>query len=376
MSPRRVLLVMGTRPEAIKLAPVLRALRARPADFLPIVCSTGQHREMLDQVFELFGITPDVDLRVMTHNQGLAGLTAQVLTGIDGVLEREKPDLVLVQGDTTSTFVGALAAFYRRIPVGHVEAGLRTWDRFAPFPEEINRTLAGHVADIHFAPTDRARQNLLREGLPESAIHVTGNTGIDAFLDVAGRPEPAGGYPWSKHAGPLVAITAHRRESFGEGFVRICAALRLLAQSRPDTLFVYPVHRNPNVKGPVEKELSDIPNLMLIEPMPYLPFCHLLKRSTIILTDSGGIQEEAPSLEKPVLVLRETTERPEAVDAGTAILVGTDVGKILTQASRLLDCPEERAKMTQGKNPFGDGKASERIAELLAGFRPHRQDPR
>ncbi len=366
MSARRVLLVLGTRPEAIKLAPVLSALRGRPTDFLPIVCSTGQHREMLDQVFELFGITPDVDLRVMTHNQGLAGLTAQVLTGIDGVLEREKPDLVLVQGDTTSTFVGALAAFYRRIPVGHVEAGLRTWDRFAPFPEEINRTLAGHLADIHFAPTERARQNLLREGLPADAIHITGNTGIDAFLDVAGRPEPGGGYPWSAHAGPLVAITAHRRESFGDGFVRICAALRRLAEARPDTLFVYPVHRNPNVKGPVERDLSGLPNLLLVEPLPYLPFCHLLKRSTIILTDSGGIQEEAPSLQKPVLVLRATTERPEAVEAGTAILVGTDVDAILSHATRLLDSADARAAMTRGGNPFGDGHASERIADLLA----------
>ena len=366
MSPRRVLLVMGTRPEAIKLAPVLRALRARPADFVPVVCSTGQHREMLDQVFELFGITPDVDLRVMTHNQGLAGLSAQVLTGIDAVLESEKPDLVLVQGDTTSTFVGALAAFYRRIQVGHVEAGLRTWDRFAPFPEEINRTLAGHVADIHFAPTESARQNLLREGLPEKAIHVTGNTGIDAFLDVAGRPEPAGGYPWSAHDGPLVAITAHRRESFGEGFVRICAALRLLAEARPDTLFVYPVHRNPNVKGPVERALGGLPNLLLIEPLPYGPFCHLLKRSTLILTDSGGIQEEAPSLQKPVLVLRDTTERMEAVEAGTAILVGTDVERITAHAVRLLDSSEARDAMTRGGNPFGDGHAADRIADLLA----------
>ncbi len=374
MSPRRVLLVMGTRPEAIKLAPVLGALRARPADFHPIVCSTGQHREMLDQVFELFDITPDIDLRVMTHNQGLAGLTGQVLTGIDGVLERERPDLVLVQGDTTSTFVGALAAFYRRIPVGHVEAGLRTGNRFAPFPEEINRTLAGHVADIHFAPTERARQNLLREGIAADSIHVTGNTGIDAFLDVASRPEPSGGYAWSSHAGPLVAITAHRRESFGDGFARICAALRRLTEARRETLFVYPVHRNPNVKGPVERELSDIPNMMLVEPMPYLPFCHLLKRATIILTDSGGIQEEAPSLQKPVLVLRDTTERPEAVEAGTAILAGTDVEKIVSHATRLLGSELDRAAMVGRGNPFGDGHAADRIADLLARIQTRRLD--
>lgn len=365
MSARRVLLVMGTRPEAIKLAPVLKELRARPADFHPIVCSTGQHREMLDQVFELFGIVPDVDLRVMTHNQGLADLTAHALTGLDGVLVREKPDVVLVQGDTTSTFCGALAAFYRHIPVGHVEAGLRTWNRRAPFPEEINRTLTGHVADIHFAPTERARQNLLREGIPGNAIHVTGNTGIDALLDVASRPEPPNGYPWSSHTGPIVAITAHRRESFGDGFARICSALRRLAETRRETLFVYPVHRNPNVRNTVERELCNIQNILLIEPMPYLPFCHLLKRSTIVLTDSGGIQEEAPSLGKPILVLRDTTERPEAVEAGTALLVGTDVERIVRCATRLLDSSEERATMTRAGNPFGDGHASARIADLL-----------
>lgn len=366
MKTRRVLLVIGTRPEAIKLAPVLRALKMRPTEFTPIICSTGQHREMLDPVFELFGIVPDVDLRVMTHNQDLAGLTAQVLAGIDGVLARERPDIVLVQGDTTSVFVGALAAFYRHIPVGHVEAGLRTWNRRAPFPEEVNRTLVGHLADIHFAPTERARQNLLREGIRPETIHVTGNTGIDALLDVASRPEAPGGYPWSAHTGPLVTITAHRRESFGDGFSRICQALLRLAQARRNTLFVYPVHRNPNVKGPVERELAGVPNLMLIEPMPYLPFCHLLKRSTLILTDSGGIQEEAPSLGKPVLVLRDTTERPEAVEAGTALLVGTDVERIVSQTTRLLDSPEERERMTGVANPFGDGRASIRIADLLA----------
>lgn len=372
MSARRVLLVMGTRPEAIKLAPVLHALAARPADFEPIVCSTGQHREMLDQAFDLFGIRPNVDLRVMTHNQGLAGLTAEVLRGLDGVIARTRPAVVLVQGDTTSTFVGALAAFYHRVPVGHVEAGLRTGNRAAPFPEETNRTLAGHLADIHFAPTSRARDNLLREGIRAETIHVTGNTGIDAFLEIAARPEPPGGFPWSAHAGPVVAITAHRRESFGDGFLRICESLRRIAAAHPDTLLVYPVHRNPNVKDVVHEKLEGVPNLLLVEPMPYLPFCHLLKRATIILTDSGGIQEEAPSLQKPVLVLRETTERPEAVEAGTAVLVGTDVEKTVSLAARLLASPEERARMMRGGNPFGDGKASERIAEVLASGFSHR----
>lgn len=349
------------------MAPVVRELERR-AGVESLVCVSAQHRQMLDQVLDLFGIEPDFDLNVMRENQSLAEVTAHVLTGLDRVLVQLQPDWVLTQGDTTTAMVATLAGFYRGINVGHVEAGLRTWDKRHPFPEEINRKIADAVCDLHFAPTETARQNLLREGVDDSSISVTGNTVIDALLDVAGRP-----YEWT--AGPLrsvprdrriILVTAHRRESFGAPFRRICEALAEIA-SRGDVQIVYPVHLNPNVKGIVHEALSRVDNVMLMEPLDYLPLVHLMKEAYLVLTDSGGLQEEAPGLGKPVLVMRETTERPEGVSAGTVKLVGTDRQRIVCEVATLLDHPGAYERMAHAVNPYGDGKASTRIVDRLLG---------
>jgi UDP-N-acetylglucosamine 2-epimerase (non-hydrolysing) len=366
---RTVLSIVGTRPEAIKMAPVIQELEKYPEWFCSVVCSTGQHREMLDQVLGLFQITPDIDLNLMQHNQGLAQLTARLFSALDPVLEEVRPDVVLAEGDTTTVLVASLVSFYRGITVGHVEAGLRTGDKRRPFPEEINRRLADAVADLFFAPTQRARQALLREGCSDRDIYVTGNTVIDALLDVATHD-----YDWS--SGPLaeicperriVLITAHRRESFGEQFRQLCLAIRDLAEEyAPEGMqFVYPVHLNPNVRQPVGDILSQVSNVHLIEPLDYLALVQLMKRSTLILTDSGGIQEEAPSLGVPVLVMRDTTERPEGIDAGVVRLVGTQREYILREARRLLSDATAHAAMATRANPYGDGQAARRIVAAL-----------
>lgn len=366
---RTILSVIGTRPEAIKMAPVIQELQRWPDDFSSVVCSTGQHREMLDQALHLFDITPDYDLDVMTSNQALAQLTARLFVALDDALERVRPTCVLAEGDTTTAMVASIVSFYRGIPFGHVEAGLRTGDKRRPFPEEINRRLADVVTDLAFAPTERARQALLHEGFRQEDIFVTGNTVIDALLDIAGRP-----YDWS--AGPLAAlpeagrfvlITAHRRESFGEAFRQMCLAIRDLADRfAPQGLhFVYPAHLNPNVRQPVGEILGAARNVTLLEPLDYVSLTQLMKRSALILTDSGGIQEEAPSLGTPTLVLRETTERPEGIEAGVARLVGTSRERIVAEASRLLADPAEHARMAVRANPYGDGRAAARIVAIL-----------
>lgn len=363
--PVRTLFVFGTRPEAIKLAPVILHMQSRPEQFQVQVAVTAQHREMLDQVLAAFRITPDFDLNIMAPGQTLASSASRILAALAPVYEQAKPDIVLVQGDTTTTLYGAIGAFYARIPVGHIEAGLRTGDMQQPFPEEMNRVLTTRLASIHFAPTESAKQNLLAEGIAERSIHVTGNSGIDAVLNIAARLNsgelPAGNWPAAKH---LIVVTAHRRESFGGGFENICRALRLIA-ARPDVQIVYPVHRNPNVQDPVQRHLDGIPNIHLIDPLDYVPFVDLMCRATILLTDSGGIQEEGPSLGKPVLVMREKTERPEAVEAGTVRLVGTDEKRIVDTVAELLDNKDRREAMSRIHNPYGDGQASRRIAEAL-----------
>jgi UDP-N-acetylglucosamine 2-epimerase (non-hydrolysing) len=371
----KVLAVFGTRPEAIKMAPVVNALRGRPRRFSCEVCVTAQHREMLDPVLELFGIAPRYDLNLMRPGQRLHDLTAAVLRELPAVLERERPGLVLVHGDTTTTLAAALAAYYARIPVGHVEAGLRTGDKFAPFPEEVNRKVAGAIADIHFAPTATARENLLREGVAAGAIEVTGNTVIDALLSVAERLRADRSledgvrerFSFLDAAKKLVLVTGHRRENFGDGFERICAALAEIAEARPSVEILYPVHLNPNVQGPVRRILGPgrRANVHLIEPVEYLPFVYLMNRCHIVITDSGGIQEEAPTFGKPVLVMRDATERPEAVAAGTVRLVGTDRARIVAEATKLLDDPGSYAAMSTARNPYGDGNAARRIADFL-----------
>ncbi|MBK7497428.1 MAG: UDP-N-acetylglucosamine 2-epimerase (non-hydrolyzing) [Candidatus Omnitrophica bacterium] len=365
----RVLSVFGTRPEAIKMAPVVRTLRTT-SGIESRVCVTAQHREMLDQVLEAFEITPDYDLDLMRSGQGLFDLTARVLTGMDPVLSDVQPDLVLVHGDTTTTFAVSLAAFYQRIAVGHVEAGLRTRNKYAPFPEEMNRQLTSRLTDLHFAPTPASRANLLMDAIPPEQVFVVGNTAIDALLWMKAKLDhvPSILSPWLPdldESTRLVLITAHRRESFGEGFEAICLALKDLAGKFRDTRFVYPVHLNPNVQDPVRYHLSEIPNISLIEPLPYAPFVALMQRATIILTDSGGVQEEAPSLGKPVLVLREITERPEAVSAGTVLLVGPDRQRIVAEASILLEDSRAYSKMSRTLNPYGDGLAAERIVDVI-----------
>jgi UDP-N-acetylglucosamine 2-epimerase (non-hydrolysing) len=366
----RILSVFGTRPEAIKMAPVVRAL-AVANDFDSRVCVTAQHREMLDQVLELFAIVPDYDLNLMRPRQGLEDITAGVLGALSPVLDEFQPQLVLVHGDTGTTLAASLAAYYKKIPVGHVEAGLRTGNIWSPWPEEVNRKVAGAIATLHFAPTQQSRRNLLAEAVPDANIEVTGNTVIDALLDVVAmlgadksRTAQFAAQFGLNPAKRLILVTGHRRESFGDGFLRICRALATLA-ARNDVEIVYPVHLNPNVKGPVEEHLSGLANVHLIAPQDYLPFVYLMSRADIILTDSGGVQEEAPSLGKPVLVMRETTERPEAVDAGTVKLVGTDSDLIIAQVNRLLDDRAAYDAMSFAHNPYGDGKAVDRILSRI-----------
>ena len=363
----RVLSIFGTRPEAVKMAPVIRRLASEPR-VESVVCVTAQHREMLDQVLDLFSIRPDFDLDLMRPDQPLADLTAALFTGLDPVLHQVRPDWVLIQGDTTSAMAASLLAYYHRARVGHVEAGLRTGDKWQPFPEEINRRVAGTIADLHFAPTDWARQNLLHEGVPPERVIVTGNPVIDALRDVAARPYdvnrgPLAAIPWERR---VILVTAHRRENFGRPLENIFTALRTLAETYPkDIHLVYPVHLNPNVRGPAHRLLGNLPNVSLIEPLDYLPMVHLMKRAYLVVTDSGGLQEEAPALGTPVLVLREVTERPEAIEAGTARLVGTDPARILSETRRLLDDPAARQAMAHAANPYGDGHAAERIVEAL-----------
>jgi len=393
----KVLTIFGTRPEAIKLAPVIRELRRESAQsgVRPLVCVTAQHRQMLDQVLRLFQIEPDYDLNIMQDDQSLSYVTARALTEVERVIQKERPDWVLVQGDTTTTMAASLAAYYQRVKVAHVEAGLRTGDKHRPYPEEMNRVIADHLADLHFAPTERARQNLLREGIPEERILVTGNTVIDALYWVTemspdaetvellrrlGLPEemtadsrrPTAGSGWdggrrSAVGGRVILVTAYRRENFGAPLENICLALRDIAARYDGRVhIVYPVHLNPNVWEPVHRLLGDMPNITLTPPLDYLPLVHLMKRSYLVLTDSGGIQEEAPSLGVPVLVLREVTERPEAVEAGTVRVVGTDRERIVAETARLLEDAEEYDRMRQVVNPYGDGRAAERIAGALS----------
>ncbi|MBI4903218.1 MAG: UDP-N-acetylglucosamine 2-epimerase (non-hydrolyzing) [Acidobacteria bacterium] len=369
MPPCKVLFIFGTRPEAIKLCPTILHLRRFPSEFAVRVCVTAQHRSLLDQVLQVFAITPDHDLDVMLPGQTLFQSTSRILSALEPVLRHEQPDMVLVQGDTTTTFCGALAAFYQRAAVGHVEAGLRTGDMFQPFPEEMNRVLTTRLTSLHFAPTEMSAANLRKEGIPDEQIVVTGNTGIDALLYIKSRLENgrivAPPLPYLPDPSrKMILVTGHRRESFGDGFLRICQSLQRLA-ARPDVEVVYPVHPNPNVQDPVNQLLAGLPNVHLIAPQEYVPFVDLMRRSHLILTDSGGVQEEAPSLGKPVLVMREKTERPEAVHAGTTRLVGTDPQRIIAEAELLLDDAAEYDRRSHMHNPYGDGRASERIAAAI-----------
>ncbi len=370
----RVLSIFGTRPEAVKMAPVIKALESTPG-IESRVCVTAQHREMLDQVLGLFAIQPNIDLNLMRPNQALPELTADILTHLDPVLAAEKPDWVLVQGDTTTVMATALLCYYHRIRIGHVEAGLRTDDKWQPFPEEINRRVASVLADLHFAPTEHSRQNLLREGVPERSIVVTGNPVIDALREIAARPAPPEAQELLDRLGicqggkELVLVTAHRRENFGQPFENICQALRSLAEAYPQRLqLVYPVHLNPNIQEPAYRLLASTPNITLLKPLDYLPLVHLMKHATLVLTDSGGIQEEATSLGKPTLVLRNVTERPEGVEAGVLKLVGTDPQLILSEACRLLEDPAAYQAMANARNPFGDGHAAGRIVQAILNY--------
>lgn len=381
---KKIMLVFGTRPEAIKMAPLVKKLQAEKDSFETIVCVTGQHREMLDQVLEIFEITPDYDLNIMRKGQDLYDVTSRVLTGMRDVLTEAKPDIVLVHGDTTTSTAAALAAFYQQIPVGHVEAGLRTHNIYSPWPEEMNRQLTGRIATYHFSPTQLSRKNLLQENVGEEKIHVTGNTVIDALYWVIDKMHKnaalrekteqqvaEAGYDVKRLSTNrrLVLITGHRRENFGDGFINICTAIRDLAQRYPDVDFVYPMHLNPNVRKPIHEvfgeDLGGRENLFFIEPLEYLSFVCLMKYADIVLTDSGGIQEEAPGLGKPVLVMRDTTERPEALDAGTVRLVGTDYQKIVSEVSLLLNDKDTYDAMSHAVNPYGDGHACERISAIL-----------
>lgn len=376
---KKIMLVFGTRPEAIKMAPLIKELQKYPDQFQTIVCVTGQHREMLDQVLHIFDIHPDYDLNIMKQGQDLYDVTARVLTGMREVLQDARPDLVLVHGDTT-TSTAALAAFYQQIPVGHIEAGLRTHNIYSPWPEEMNRQITGRIATWHFSPTSLSKKNLLSEGIEENRIIVTGNTVIDALYHVVSQIKnkddlrqqltnelERAGYKITRLSEQsnrkLVLITGHRRENFGEGFIAMCKAIKTLALKYPETDFVYPMHLNPNVRKPIQEVFGDthLPNMFFIEPLEYLPFVYLMELSTIVLTDSGGIQEEAPGLGKPVLVMRDTTERPEALDAGTVKLVGTDFTRILEETSRLLESQVYYDQMSKAVNPYGDGLACQRI---------------
>ena len=378
------MLVFGTRPEAIKMAPLVKEFQKHPDDFETIVCVTGQHREMLDQVLHIFDIKPDYDLNIMKQGQDLYDVTARVLTGMRDIFKVCRPDVVLVHGDTTTSTAAALAAFYQQIPVGHIEAGLRTHNIYSPWPEEMNRQITGRIATYDFAPTPLSRENLLKENVHDSQITVTGNTVIDALywvvdkiksdkaLDRSLENELAkAGYDVTRLSGgkKLVLITGHRRENFGDGFINMCTAIKDLTNRYPDVDFVYPMHLNPNVRKPIHEvfgeNLTGLSNMFFIEPLEYLSFVYLMEKSTIVLTDSGGIQEEAPGLGKPVLVMRDTTERPEALDAGTVKLVGTNYDKIVNEVSVLLDNPAAYEKMSKAVNPYGDGKACGRIVERL-----------
>jgi UDP-N-acetylglucosamine 2-epimerase (non-hydrolysing) len=370
----KLLVVFGTRPEAIKMAPIIKELEKN--EFLkPIICVTAQHREMLDQVLDLFGIKPDYDLNLMTDNQTLADLTSKIISKITEIIILESPDLVLVQGDTTTTFVSSLAAFYQRIRIAHIEAGLRTNNKYSPFPEEINRRLTSHIADIHFAPTEEARNNLVKEGIFKKSIFVTGNTVIDALKWVVSKQKKES-EKWQdffilnynitfSNCTKTVLVTGHRRESFGQGFKNICSALSILAEDKPTIQIVYPVHLNPNVQKPVYSILGNIKNIHLISPLDYEPFVFLMNKSHLILTDSGGIQEEAPSLGKPVLVMRDITERPEGIEAGTAKMVGTDSKTIVSETEKLLYDKVEYEKMAKSINPYGDGNAAKIIVNII-----------
>jgi UDP-N-acetylglucosamine 2-epimerase (non-hydrolysing) len=368
----KVLIVIGTRPEAIKMAPVVKALMA-DGHFKAELCVTGQHREMLDQVLNLFGLVPDYDLKIMKAGQSLSEITSNILISVEPVLKECNADIILVHGDTSTTFAASLAAYYHQIPVGHVEAGLRTGNIYSPWPEEANRKLTGALANIHFAPTDASKQNLLNEGIHEENVHVTGNTVIDALLDVVAtlKGESQEGssiarqFDFLDAAQRIILVTGHRRENFGSGFENICHALLETANKHPDIQIVYPVHLNPSVREPVNRILKDVPNVHLIEPLDYLPFVYLMNRSYLILTDSGGVQEEAPSLGKPVLVMRDTTERPEAIDAGTVRLVGTNPQKISGELDTLITDKGAYAQMSRSHNPYGDGNASSKIIEVL-----------
>jgi UDP-N-acetylglucosamine 2-epimerase (non-hydrolysing) len=381
---KRVLCVFGTRPEAIKMALLSKALRTHP-DFETEVCVTAQHRSMLDQVLAIFDVKPRFDLDLMRENQGLADVTARIVTGVTGAIREYRPDWLLVQGDTTTAFVAALAAFYEKVSVGHVEAGLRTGFKYSPWPEEMNRQLVGRLADLHFPPTERARAALLAEAVPEARIHVTGNTVVDALLWVSRRLDEdhaarralderfaSLGRARDGERAPsrIILVTGHRRESFGRPFEDMCSAFVDIVRARPDVEIVYPVHLNPNVQAPVKAILAAAPEelrrrIHLIEPVEYLPFVYLMKRCTFIVTDSGGVQEEAPSLAKPCLVTRNDTERPEAVEAGTAKLIGTDRARIVAESLRLLDDEAHYRSMSRAHNPYGDGRANERIVEIL-----------
>lgn len=381
---KRIMLVFGTRPEAIKMAPLVKEFQKFLEDFETIVCVTGQHREMLDQVLHIFDIKPDYDLNIMKQGQDLYDVTARVLTGMRDVLKKVSPDVVLVHGDTTTSTAAALAAFYQQIPVGHVEAGLRTHNIYSPWPEEMNRQITGRIATYHFAPTPLSKSNLLKENVSEDKIIVTGNTVIDALYWVVNKIKTddsldkeledvlkTAGYDVNRLSGgkKLVLITGHRRENFGDGFINMCTAIKDLTQKYPDVDFVYPMHLNPNVRKPIHQvfgeNLENLGNMFFIEPLEYLSFVYLMEKSTIVLTDSGGIQEEAPGLGKPVLVMRDTTERPEALDAGTVKLVGTDYDKIVNEVSQLLEDEEVYEKMSKAVNPYGDGMACVRIVEFI-----------
>ena len=364
----KVLSIFGTRPEAIKMAPVVKELEKQSSVIFSKVCVTAQHREMLDQVLDLFQIHPDYDLDLMQENQTLSSITARVFTHLDPVLLEEKPDWVLVQGDTTTVMAASLVAFYHQVKVGHVEAGLRTFDKWRPFPEEINRKIASAVADLHFAPTGQSEENLLKEGVPAEIIHVTGNPVIDALRMTAEmsydfKTGPLAEIPWDKR---IILVTAHRRENFGQPIRDICSAIRSLAEKYQNQIhFVYPVHLNPNIWDPVHNLLGEVSNMTLSAPLDYLPLVQLMKRSYLVLTDSGGIQEEAPGLGKPVLVLREKTERPEAVDAGTVRLVGTNPKRIINQVSNLMENAGEYQKLSRAINPYGDGESAARIVRII-----------
>jgi UDP-N-acetylglucosamine 2-epimerase (non-hydrolysing) len=360
--------IVGTRPDALKMAPVIKELARRPELVRQVVISTGQHREMLQQVLDVFQITPDYNLDVMQPNQSLAQITSRVLERLDPLLAELNPTILLAQGDTSTTFVASLAAFYRQIPVGHVEAGLRTDNRYDPFPEEINRRLTAVLADLHFAPTDQAVRNLLAEGLPRERVFQVGNTVIDALLEAASRPfqfEDQALERATSQAGRVIAVTAHRRENLGEPLHRICDAVRQLTRRFEDAVTVFQMHKNPKVRDVIRAQLGSEPRVMLVEPQEYLAWINLMKRSTIILTDSGGIQEEGPALGKPLLVLRETTERPEGIEAGTALLVGTDVDTIVREATRLLTDTAAYNQMSQAVNPYGDGRSAARICSII-----------